>query len=197
MVVAMMLPKITTAVMHIYGSSLKRLRLILSVLFVLAYFTVWMFVSLGMIAFKMAGHLLMPASYLPAILIGVIALIWQFSPVKQRCLNRGHEHSVLSAFGWAAYRDTLRFGIMHGLWCVGAGWAIMLLPMLLPVGHTLAMIPVTLIMLSEHMEHPQYPQWRINFRGKLFRIILVQAQLKLKRMHWWLLVRFSAPRTIK
>ena len=35
-------------------------------------------------------------------LAAVIALVWQFSPLKQRCLNRGHAHPQLAAFGRAA-----------------------------------------------------------------------------------------------
>src|SRR3546814_20852665 len=68
-------------------------------------------------------NLLMPMSYIPALVVGIIALVWQFSPVKQRCLNRGHDHRPLAAFGWRAHRDALLFGSVHGIWCVGSGWA--------------------------------------------------------------------------
>jgi predicted metal-binding membrane protein len=88
----------------------------------------------------------------------------------------------LAAFGWAAYRDALMFGVMHGVWCVGSGWALMMLPMLLPEGHNLAMVIVTFIMLSEHFEHPRIPRWRMGFRGKLFRIVIAQTQIRLKRV---------------
>jgi predicted metal-binding membrane protein len=182
MVVAMMLPKLTMPVKHIYAHSFRHSRLSLSLLFVLGYIAVWMAAGVVMIAVIFGIHLLLPNSYLPAIGLGIIAIIWQFSPTKQRCLNRGHDHSTLAAFGWASYRDALAFGVMHGVWCVGAGWALMLFPMLLPGGHNLAMIIVTFIMLSEHMEHPQAPRWGINFRAKLFRIIVAQTQIKLNRI---------------
>jgi predicted metal-binding membrane protein len=177
MVVAMMLPKLTFPIQHIYSSSLKRYRFPLSLLFTSGYITVWMAVGIAMIAIILGLHLLMPGSYLPAAIVGFIAIVWQFSPIKQQCLNRGHLHSVLPAFGWPAYRAAFHFGIMHGVWCVGSGWAIMLFPMLLPKGHNLAMIIVTFIMLSEHFEHPRIPRWRIDFRTKLFRITLGQVQL--------------------
>ncbi|GIQ61311.1 hypothetical protein Flavo103_44460 [Flavobacterium collinsii] len=177
MVVAMMLPKLTFPIQHIYGSSLRRYRFPISLLFTCGYIAVWIAVGIVMIAIILGMHLLMPGSYLPAVVLGLIALVWQFSPIKQQCLNRGHQHSVLPAFGWSAYRDALLFGITHGIWCVGAGWAIMLFPMLLPKGHNLAMILVTFIMLSEHFEHPRIPRWHIDFPTKLFRIALGQIQL--------------------
>jgi len=182
MVVAMMLPKLTIPIKYIYASSLKRNRFPSSLLFTFGYMAVWMAIGVVMIAVISGLHLLMPGSYIPAVVTVIIAIIWQFSPVKQRCLNRGHDHWRLAAFGWPAHRDALFFGVMHGVWCVGSGWAIMLFPMLLPAGHNLAMILVTFIMLSEHLEHPRIPRWRIDFRAKLFRIVIAQTQIKLKRI---------------
>ena len=181
MVIAMMLPKLIVPVQEIYARSFKRYRFLSALLFVLGYTTVWMLVGIFMIAAILALHLLLPHSFIPAIVLGIIAIVWQFSPIKQRCLNRGHDHKILAAFGWPAYRDALLFGITHGVWCVGAGWALMLFPMLLPNGHNLAMIVVTFIMLSEHMEHPKIPRWRVDVRGKLFRIVVGQAKIKWKQ----------------
>jgi len=180
MVIAMMLPKLIMPVQHIYAYSLKRNRFPLALLFVSGYMVVWMAAGLVMIAVIMGLHLLMPGSYLPATGLGIIAIAWQCSPVKQRSLNRGHDHSILPAFGWPAYRSAVLFGVQHGVWCVASGWALMLFPMLLPVGHNLAMLVVTYIMISEHLEHPQFPRWRINLRGKLFRYIAAQAQMRLR-----------------
>jgi predicted metal-binding membrane protein len=176
MVIAMMLPKLIFPVRDIYERSLPRYRLPLSLLFLSGYIAAWMVVGLVMMTVILGLHLLMPGSFLPATGLGIIAMVWQFSPAKQRCLNRGHDHRTLAAFGWPAHRDAWLFGIMHGVWCVGSGWAIMLLPMLLPSGHNMAMIVVTLVMISEHMEHPQIPRWRINPRTKLFRIVAAQTQ---------------------
>ena len=182
MVIAMMLPKLIMPIDHIYERSFKRSRFFHSLLFVFGYVAVWTIVGVFMIAAILGLNLLMGRSYIPAIVIGAIALVWQFSPVKQRYLNRGHNHSSLAAFGWAANRDALMFGVMHGIWCVGSGWALMLFPMLLPDGHNLAMVLMTFVMLSEHLERPQAPRWRLAFRGKLFRIIFAQSQIKLQGM---------------
>ena len=181
MVIAMMLPKLILPIRYIYGRSLKRRRFPSALFFVFGYMTVWMAVGIVMMAVMSELHLLMPDSYLPAIGMGIIAIVWQFSPVKQRCLNRGHDHWTLAAFGWPAYCDPILFGVMHGVWCVGSGWALMLLPMLLPDSHNPAMVFATFIMLSEHLEHPKAPRWRIDFRGKLLRIIVAQTRIRLER----------------
>lgn len=180
MVIAMMLPKLIMPINYIYERSFMSSRLRLSLLFILGYVAVWTVAGLFMIAAILGLNLLMPNSFTPATIIAAIALVWQFSPIKQRCLNRGHNHPSLAAFGWAANRDAFMFGVNHGLWCAGSGWAIMLFPMLLPQGHNLAMVLVTFIMISEHLEQPQAPRWRVTFRGRLFRIIVAQTQLRLR-----------------
>jgi predicted metal-binding membrane protein len=179
MVVAMMLPKLISPIQSIYIQSFKRYRFLNALLFVLGYIIVWMVAGVFMIGVIIGLNLLMPMSYIPALGVFIIAVVWQFSPIKQQFLNLGHDHRTLSAFGWASFRDSLHFGVMHGVWCVGAGWALMLFPMLLPQGHNLAMIIVTFIMISEHMEHPRFPQWHFNLRLKLLRIIVAQTRIKL------------------
>lgn len=182
MVFAMMLLKLIVPIQYIYERSLKRRRFWSAVLFVFGYTAVWIVVGFIMNAAILGLNLLLPKSYYPALMVGIIALAWQFSPVKQRFLNRGHDHWPLAAFGWAANRDALMFGVMHGVWCVGSGWALMLFPMLLPEGHNLAMIIVTVIMISEHMEHPRFPRWHLSFRLKLLRIMIAQTRIKLKQV---------------
>ncbi|QMW05429.1 copper chaperone [Spirosoma foliorum] len=182
MVVAMMLPKLIVPIQYICIQNFKENRLLTSLLFVFGYVSAWMLVGVFMVGAIISLNLLLPMSYIPALGVFFIAVIWQFSPIKQRCLNQGHDHRRLAVFGWPAYRDAFLFGLMHGTWCVGSGWALMLWPMLLPNGHNLAMIMVTFIMLSEHLEHPQIPRWRIDFRTKLLRILVAQTQIKLKQV---------------
>lgn len=180
MVIAMMLPKLILPIQSIYIHSFKRYRFLCSFLFVLGYVSAWMVAGIFMVAAIIGLNLLMPMSYIPALGVFIIAVIWQSSPIKQRFLNLGHNHRPLSAFGWPAFRDSLLFGIEHGVWCIGAGWALMLFPMLLPMGHNLAMIIVTFIMISEHLEHPGFPRWHFKFRLKLLRAIIAQTKIKLQ-----------------
>jgi predicted metal-binding membrane protein len=182
MVVAMMLPKLIIPIEYISACSLKRNRLVLCLLFVFGYIGIWLLAGVFLIALIIGFNLWMPLSFVPAIIVGLIALVWQFSPVKQYSLNQGHDHWNLPAFGWPAMRSSLLFGGMHGVWCIGAGWALMLFPMLLPRGHNMAMIAVTFIMLSEHLEHPKAPRWRMAWRAKLFRIASAQTEMAIKRL---------------
>jgi predicted metal-binding membrane protein len=184
MVVAMMLPKLVFPIEQIYLQSFRQYRFVNAALFVIGYTSAWMLAGIAMVWIIILSNLLFPQSYLPALVVLVLALVWQFSPIKQRFLNLGHEHKILSAFGWQKYRDALVYGVEHGVWCIGAGWALMLFPMLLPQGHNVAMLLVTLIMLSEHMEHPKYPKWNFNLRLRLFKIIAAQTKIKLTA---WLL----------
>lgn len=182
MVLAMMLPKVIAPVLYICHKSFKHRRLRSASLFLIAYTSIWVLSGLLLIALIFGLNLWLPNPYLRVALIGGIALIWQCSPVKQRCLNEGHNHPSLAAFGLAADRDAFSFGIHHGCWCVGSGWAIMLFPMLLPAGHNVAMLAVTVLMISEHLEHPKIPRWRINFSGKLLRGLYAQTGIRVQQL---------------
>jgi predicted metal-binding membrane protein len=179
MLVAMMSPTLIAPIRHVDERSFKHRRARSVTLFVLGYAAIWMTAGSVLLAAKLVLSLLAPQSYLPAAVVGLIAFVWQCSPIKQRCLNRGHNHSELAAFGIAADRDTLRFGITHGAWCVGSCWALMLFPMLLSVGHFAAMAAVTFLMISERLEQPRPLSWRLRVRGKLMRIAVAQTRIRL------------------
>ncbi|HEX8146922.1 MAG TPA: DUF2182 domain-containing protein [Pyrinomonadaceae bacterium] len=182
MLVAMMSPTLMAPIQHIRGRSFKRRRARSVTLFVVGYAAVWMAAGGVLIVAMLMLSLLAPQSYLPAVVVGSIAFVWQCSPIKQRCLNRGHNHSELAAFGIAADLDALRFGITHGVWCVGSCWALMLLPMLLPRGHFAAMAVVSFVMTGERLEQPRPLSWCLRFPGKLMRIMVAQARIRLQRL---------------
>lgn len=179
MVLAMMLPKLISPIVQIYEFSLKRKRLSSSILFVLGYTTLWVIVGFFMNLVIVYLYNQIPGSYVPALIVGFIAVIWQISPIKQHFLNKGHDHRALKAFGWEADLDAFVFGLEHGTWCFGAGWALMWFPMLLPQGQNITMFLIMFIMVSEHMEHPQIPSWKINYRLKLWRIFKKRTQMRL------------------
>lgn len=177
MVLAMMLPKLILPIKYIYVQSLKRNRFKLSILFVLGYLTTWMVAGIFLTFIILCCTTWFPNSYLPAMVFGLIALVYQCSPIKQRFLNLGHDHWILPAFGFEAFRKVFLFGIMHGVWCVGSGWALMIFPMLLTVGHNLAMMIVTFMMISEHLEHPQPLRWSMNPRLILLKYGIAQIKI--------------------
>ena len=179
MLIAMMSPTLIAPIQHVIERSFKRRRVRSAVLFVVGYAAIWMLAGAVLVAATLLLNLAAPRSYLPALAVGIVALIWQCSPIKQRCLNRLHNHSELAAFGSAADRDALRFGITHGIWCFGSCWALMLLPMLLFEGHLVAMAVVTFVITSERLEQPRPLIWRARLRGKLMRILIAQTRIRL------------------
>jgi predicted metal-binding membrane protein len=179
MLVAMMSPTLIAPIGHIVERSFKRRRARSVALFVVGYAAIWMTAGSVLLAARLVLSSLAPQSYLPAAVVGLIAFVWQCSPIKQQCLNRGHNHSELAAFGIAANRDALRFGITHGVWCVGSCWALMLFPMLLTEGHFAAMAAVTFLMISERLEQPRPLSWRVSLRAKLMRIVIAQTRIRL------------------
>jgi hypothetical protein len=148
-------------------------------LFLAGYAAMWMVLGGVLLAIDLAAKLFAPQSYLPAAGVALMALAWQFSPIKQRCLNRCHVQRELAAFGAPADLDALRFGMTHGSWCAGSCWALMLFPMLLPRGHFVAMATVALLIFGERLEEPKPPCWRWCGLGKAMRILVAHARIRL------------------
>lgn len=181
MLVAMMSPVLVPPLYYIRLRSFTHRRVRSTAFFLAGYAATWMAAGGVLLGIEVAVKLLVPQSYLAAAAVVLIATAWQFSPVKQRCLNRCYAHPALAAFGGAADFDALRFGMAHGAWCVGSCWALMLAPMLLPRAHVLAMAIVALLIFSERLEDPAPLCWRWRGFGKAARIVIAQAQMRLQR----------------
>jgi predicted metal-binding membrane protein len=177
MLFAMMSPALIPPLCHIRLRSFTSRRARSIALFVAGYAAIWMAVGSALLAIELAAKSFAPQSYLPAVSAVLMALVWQFSPIKQRCLNRCHAHTELAAFGAAADFDVLRFGVTHGVWCAGSCWALMLFPMLLPRGHVVAMAAVAVLIFSERLEQPRPLCWRWRGLGKVKRIVIAQARI--------------------
>jgi predicted metal-binding membrane protein len=182
MLVAMMSPALIPPIHHLRLRSFNRRRARAIALFAAGYGAIWMAVGGVLMAGALAARGWAPDSYLPAAGVILLAIVWQVSPVKQRCLNRCHAHTELAAFGVAADLDALRFGASHGIWCAGSCWALMLSPMLLPRGHVAAMAIVAVLTFSERLEHPRPPRWRWRGLGKVRRIVVAQARIRLQAL---------------
>ena len=170
MLVAMMAPVLIPPVRYIHLRSFTHRRARSTAFFLAGYAAVWMAIGCVLLAVELTA-----TSPAPACLL-LIALVWQCSPVKQRCLNRCHAHTELAAFGAAADLGALRFGLIHGIWCAGSCWALMLFPMLLPRGHVVAMAAVAVVIFSERLDHPEPPSWRWRGCGTAIRIAVAQMQ---------------------
>jgi predicted metal-binding membrane protein len=180
MLAAMMAPVLIAPLYHIRLRSFTSRRVRSMALFVVGYAAIWMALGGVLLAIELAVKLFTPQSYLPAAGVVLIALVWQCSPIKQRCLNRCHAHTELAAFGAAADFDALRFGVTHGIWCAGSCWALMLFPMLLPQGHVIAMAAAAVLIFGERLEQPIAPCWRWRGLGRVKRMVAAQARIRLQ-----------------
>ncbi len=174
MLAAMMGPMLALPVRHVLDRSFARRRLRAVMLLLAAYVAVWMVAGMLFLALGLAipQNVLQSPVFVAAV-VGV-AFIWECSPFKQRCLNRGHAHTALAAFGVAAELDSLRFGLNHGIWCVGSCWALMLVPEMFPSSHLEVMALVTLWLLAIRLERPRLPGWRLRSPARAVRIVIAR-----------------------
>lgn len=176
MVAAMMPPLIAAPLRHVYDRSFASRRTRSMLLFVVGYATVWITAGVGLQAIALATRSAIPVPLVWFSLATAMAMLWQVSPAKQWCLNRCHRRANLAAFGAAADRDAFDFGLLNGASCVGACWALMLLPLLAGHGHVMAMIVVTLFVFAERLERPAPLEWRWRGPGKALRIAAAQIR---------------------
>jgi predicted metal-binding membrane protein len=176
MVAAMMSPVVIGPLRHVRQRSFAKRRPRAVLLFLLGYAAAWMVAGVALQALALALRWTGPE---PALCLGLAAagaMVWQVSPAKQWCLNRCHRQPSLAAFGAAADRDALNFGLTNGVACVGACWALMLLPLFAGTGHLAAMLVVTFFIAAERLEDPAPLAWRWRGAGKALRIITAQAR---------------------
>jgi predicted metal-binding membrane protein len=175
----MMGPLLIAPVRHVHQRSFARTRARAIVLFLAGYAAIWMATGVIFLTLAVPIRSVAPESWVIALAI-LAALLWQFSPAKQGCLNRGHAHPELAAFGRAANVDALRFGVTHSFWCVGSCWALMLLPFLVSRGHVAAMAAVTLWLFGERIEKPMPPRWKLRSPNKAARMAAAQTRMWLQ-----------------
>lgn len=178
MLVAMMAPLLIPSVYYVRQRSFKHRRARAVALFVAGYGALWMAAGAVVLAIEISIKLLAPMSFLPAAGAALIAVVWQFSPIKQRALNRCHSHTELAAFGAAADLAVLRFGLTHGVWCLVSCWALMLFPMLLPSGRVAAMAAVAFLVFSERLDRPMPPSWRFRGLTSVKRMVVARARIQ-------------------
>jgi len=92
----------------------------------------------------------------------VLAMVWGASPIQRHVLNLAHRSPRLALGGWRGFGDTVRFGLSHGTLCLCACWAWMMVPMMVgPSGlHTIAMILVSAVLITERMIQNTPAVWR-------------------------------------
>ena len=148
MLCAMMLPLLGKPIAEVNVLGGSRLRGALAVLaFLTSYAVIWMAV-LSLLAAATTG-LRLATMAAPLIVLGV-AVAWQATPIKVRCLNLCRDATIARPDRAPELR-----GLCHGAAtaraCAGSGWALMALPFLFEAGHLAVMAVATFVMAWERL----------------------------------------------
>jgi predicted metal-binding membrane protein len=138
MTVAMMLPSslpLVNLFRRVAGSRRDGRSLLLRLL--VGYLGVWGAFGVAAYAGDAALHALVASAAPPeaavrlvAPLVALVAGLYQFTHLKELCLDRCRSpYSFLAAYwrGRRPAREALRLGVRHGLFCLGCCWTLMLL----------------------------------------------------------------------
>jgi predicted metal-binding membrane protein len=177
MLAAMMPPALISPIVYVRSRSFACRRQRSVALFIGGYIAIWTVAFVVLIPIQIAERSLVSQFWIGASAAIIVALVWQSCPIKQICLNRCHAHRELAAFGYAADRDAVRFGLEQGIYCAGSCWALMLLPMLLPAWHLAAMAIATIVILADRIERPTTPNWRWRGVDPLLRMVTARANV--------------------
>jgi len=151
MIVAMMLPSSIPLVLT-FGALVRRRRTParLVVLLLLGYLVVWTGFGLAAWVLDRGIHAAVDAlpwlAEHPQLILGstlAIAGLWQFSPIRDRCLDECRSPLGFVANRWrgiAERREAFTMGIAHGAFCVGCCWSLMLVMFGVGVGSTVLML---------------------------------------------------------
>jgi predicted metal-binding membrane protein len=85
-------------------------------------------------------------------LLLIVAGLYQFSPLKYRCLDKCRSPLSFVLGYWQGQherRNAFRLGVHHGLFCVGCCWALMLLMFTVGVGSIVGMLLLGAVMAIE------------------------------------------------
>ena len=171
MMVAMMLPSAAPMILlhaRIDRAPTDARRLAHTLLFSLAYVLVWagfaaaaafaqaLLIDLDMIS--AAGLSLGDRAVAAAVLVG--AALYQLSPAKAACLDqcRSPIHFVMRYWS-PGVAGTMRLGLLHGAYCVGCCWGLMLL---LFVAGVMNLAWVALVAAVVFLEKTAPPAWQAS-----------------------------------
>jgi predicted metal-binding membrane protein len=191
MMVAMMLPSATPMILVFSAISkqLKSARTFTDVAaFVAGYIAMWTAFSVlatlaqwGLLEARLVSPLMVASS--PMLSGGVLVAtgVFQFTPLKERCLSKCRKPLAFIAAHWRkGTGGAFIMGTRHGLYCVGCCWLLMLLLFVLGVMNLLWIALLAAFVLLEKML-PNV-QWFSRLSGVVF-------------IGWgiWLLARLSSP----
>jgi predicted metal-binding membrane protein len=154
MMAAMMLPSIAP-LGSLYTRAMQRHRIRRITLLSAGYLLVWG--AAGAVAFALAAgaeHVAEDAPGLAqaiAVATCVACGVYQLTPAKERCLRHcrsplGH---LLRYTSWRGPLLDTRVGVVHGAWCLGCCWALMVLLVTFGVMNVVAMVVLAVVIVVE------------------------------------------------
>lgn len=153
---------------------------------VLGYLLAWFGFGLAAHGLDAGLHRVAPASawmFQHGWVIGPLILgaagLFQFSALKYRCLDRCRSPFGFITQHWhgrAPRREALRLGAMHGLFCVGCCWALMLLMFVVGTGNPGWMLAIGAAMAAE-----KNLPWGRRLSAPLGGLLLVAAAVEVAR----------------
>jgi len=84
--------------------------------------------------------------------IVIVAGLYQFAPLKHRCLEKCRSPLAFIMENWhggRSGRDAFRLGVHHGLFCLGCCWSLMLLMFAVGIGNIAWMLALGAVMAIE------------------------------------------------
>jgi predicted metal-binding membrane protein len=161
MLLAMMSPLLTRPIAHIRLHSLTRRRASAVAFFVSGYGMIWMLAGVVLMTASVELQMFADKAGVPALTIAAaIVIAWQTTPLRQHALIRCHRLPCLSAFGSEAGLDCIRFGLMHGFWCVVTCAPLMLVPLAAPEIHLPLLAALSAGLLLERLAPARQPAWK-------------------------------------
>jgi predicted metal-binding membrane protein len=160
MTVAMMLPTSVPLIATFDTIAGERPdRSLLVALVVIGYLVTWVLLGLvffgtGLIVqrFAVTSTWLQTHGYVGGAGLFLIAGLYQFSPLKYRCLDKCRSPLSFVLGHWQGQHDrrnAMWLGVHHGLFCVGCCWALMLLMFAVGVGNLGWMLTLGAVMAVE------------------------------------------------
>lgn len=169
MLIAMMTPTLIPPLYHVQERSFKSRQVLHITLFLCGYLSIWVFSGIIILTCAVLGNQYFGQGIMLS-LTALAAALWQCTPIKQISLNRSHNHQALKAYGWGATGSVFMFGLKHGIWCVVSCGLLMMLPFFITTGHLATMAILSIFMVSERLELPSKPVWRLRGYQKLLRL---------------------------
>ena len=160
MIVAMMLPSSIPLVLTFAALIGRRRQPRLLVLLLLAgYLVTWGAFGLGAWVLDRGIHVAVEAlpwlAAHPQLIVGATLLaagLWQFSPLRDRCLDECRTPLGFVVARWrgtSERREAFSMGIAHGVFCVGCCWSLMLVMFGVGLGSLTAMLVLGAITAAE------------------------------------------------